>query len=77
MKKWEKTVVITINGYYERVDCWTYLYADNNILFTIGDGVWNFVKIGQTTVTGHKVTQEWFDKQRAQCKDYGTFVLAM
>lgn len=67
---------MTITGKYERDSNFTTVYTDD-VMYTIvrKTGEWGFLKIGDTSATGHVLTQKRFEELKSSCEKEGTFNL--
>ena len=66
-----------IKGKYKTDQNFTTVYCDDTI-YTIArnTGDWGSVEVGQTTATGHIITQEIYDRWASECESEGTFELS-
>ena len=67
---------MTITGKYERDSNFTTVYMDD-AMYTIArkTGEWGCLKIGDTSATGHVLTQKRFEELNSSCEKEGTFNL--
>ena len=67
---------MTITGKYERDSNFTTVYMDD-AMYTIArkTGEWRCLKIGDTSATGHVLTQKRFEELKSSCEKEGTFNL--